>query len=284
MEKLDNKEIKASIMEGYIQNNKSLWNGWAKINSKSSFYNLDGFKAGQCSLKNIEINELSDIKGKSLLHLQCHFGLDTLSWARRGANVTGIDFSNEAINIAKSLSTELNIPANFICADIYDLAKVLEGKYDVVFTSYGVLDWLFNLNKWAEIIAHFLKPGGIFYIIEFHPLTNMFDHTWKELNSPYFQGNEPVQNIENGSYADNEANFSHISYGWPHTLGEIISAIRKEGLILDYLNEFPFSSYNCFPNLEEISKDQFSLKDNKNTIPLMFSIKAKYIPNLKLEC
>ena len=133
---------------------------------------------------------MGEVRGKSLLHLQCHFGLDTLSWAREGAQVTGMDFSPEGIRIARGLAEELNIPARFICCDLYDLPEHLDETFDRVFTSYGVLCWLPDIPRWAQIVGHFLKPGGVFYIAEFHPFSNVFkndgDETSLELAYPYF--------------------------------------------------------------------------------------------------
>jgi ubiquinone/menaquinone biosynthesis C-methylase UbiE len=271
---------KSNPMTEFVESNKVLWNGWATINSKSDFYNLSGFKAGASSLKKVELEELGDVKGKSLLHLQCHFGLDTLSWAKKGATVTGVDLSDEAINIATELSKELNIPAKFVCADVLELPKVLNEKYDIVFTSYGVLCWLSNLDKWADIVAHFLKPGGTFYIVEFHPFTNMFNEDWTGIGDKYFYGENPIRLEQTGSYADNAADFSHVSYEWPHTMAEVLTSLRQAGIIIDFFHEFPYSSYNCFPSLEETGVDQFTLKDKENMIPLMYSIKATYMPEL----
>ncbi|MHB1948965.1 MAG: class I SAM-dependent methyltransferase [Gammaproteobacteria bacterium] len=267
-------------MTDYIENNKVLWNGWAKINSKSDFYDVEGFKSGKTSLKKVELSELGDVKGKSILHLQCHFGLDTLSWAREGAKVTGVDFSDEAINVAKQLSAELNIPAEFICSDVYELDKILDKKFDIVFTSYGVLCWLSNLDRWADIVAHFLKPGGTFYIVEFHPFTNIFDESWTQTTEPYFYGKDPIRQEQSGSYADNKSRFDHASYEWPHSLCEVVNSLRQAGIIIDFMNEFPFSSYNCFPNLQEIAESEYTLKDRENALPMMYSIKATYRPEL----
>ena len=270
-------------MNEFISNNKTLWNAWTTINSKSTFYNLAGFKAGISSLKKIELQELSDVKNKSLLHLQCHFGLDSLSWAKEGAAVTGVDLSDVAITLAKELSSELNIPAEFICADILELPKVLNKKFDIVFTSYGVLCWLSNLNKWADIVANFLKPNGTFYIVEFHPFTNMFNKDWSGIEDKYFYDENPIRLEQMGSYADKNTNSSHVSYEWPHTIAEVITSLRQAGIIIDFLHEFPYSSYNCFPSLEETGVDEFTLKDKKNMIPLMYSIKGMFIPELAVS-
>ncbi len=263
-----------------LKNNRSLWNSWTKINAKSTFYDLEGFKSNKNSLKNIEIKEMGSVHGKTLLHLQCHFGLDTLSWANKGAKVTGVDFSDEGIKLAKELSDQLNIPAHFICSDIFELPMLLEQKFDIVYTSYGVLTWLHNLNTWGKTIAHFLKPGGTFYIIEFHPFINMLNSEWTEFSEPYFYKGNSICSVESGSYADTNEKFIHSAYEWPHSMSEIICSLRQAGLLIEYLNEFPYSSFNCFPNLVEYGPDQYVLKDKQDSLPLMFSIKATYIPEL----
>ena len=150
-------------MDNYINYNQDLWNELTPIHERSKFYDLEGFRSGKQSLKSIELDELGDVSGKSLLHLQCHFGVDTLSWARKGGIVTGIDFSDASINLAQSLSRELGIKASFFRANIYDLPDILKAEFDIVYTSYGVLAWLPDLKRWAEIIVHYLKRGGFFY-------------------------------------------------------------------------------------------------------------------------
>ena len=167
--------------EKYFNTNLRRWNELVGINAKSKFYDLDGFKSGKSSLLPITRKEIGNVDGKTLLHLQCHFGMDTLSLARLGAKVTGVDFSNKAIKLARQLSEELNIPAKFIETNIYDIPDILHEKFDVVFTSDGVICWLPDLYKWAEIIDYCLKPGGTFYI-------HICIHTnWlKYLKAPHF--------------------------------------------------------------------------------------------------
>src|SRR5512146_3276183 len=126
-------------MNEYIESNRRLWDAWTGYHVKSAFYDVEGFKGGRISLMSIERDALGDVTGKSLLHLQCHFGLDTLSWARLGAHVTGVDFSAEAIRVARELSRELSIEANFVQSNLYDLPRAVDGTFDIVFTSYGVL-------------------------------------------------------------------------------------------------------------------------------------------------
>lgn len=191
-------------MNKYLLANQRRWDQLTLEHEASAFYDLAGFKAGKDRLRSIELSELGDVQGKSLLHLQCHFGLDTLAWARRGATVTGVDFSQNAITLAQSLSEELNIPAQFYCTDIYALPSVLSGEFDIVFTSYGVLHGLPDLKQWGQIITHYLKPGGIFYIVEDHPFFRVFrakpDGEFKAERS-YFFSEEPQRVEATGSYA-----------------------------------------------------------------------------------
>jgi len=191
--------------EEYFKTNLRRWNELVEVNAKSKFYNLDGFKSGKSSLFPIELKEIGDVEGKTLLHLQCHFGMDTLSLARMGAKVTGIDFSDKAIALARQLSEELDVPANFINANIYDIPNLLEDKFDIVFTSNGVIGWLPDLFKWAEIIDYCLKPGGTFYIVENHPFGNLIDEKYEEafqVGYDYFNEGKPYRFDEEMSYAD----------------------------------------------------------------------------------
>ena len=153
-----------SEFDQYFEANKNLWNQRTVIHKDSSFYNVAGFKQGQPVLTPIEVNEVGDVKGKKILHLQCHFGMDSLDWARRGADVTGVDLSDTAIEEARKLNDELGLSAKFICCNVYDLRKHCDEKFDIVFTSYGVIGWLPELNKWAEIASYYLKSGGMFYL------------------------------------------------------------------------------------------------------------------------
>ena len=261
-------------MEKYFDTNRSLWNGWTEINKSSDLYKLESFKAGNNRLKSIELEELTDVADKTMLHLQCHFGMDTMSWARMGAKVTGIDFSPEAISLAKSLSKELDIPARFIETEIYDLPKVFDEKFDIVFTSYGVLTWLPDLDKWAGIIARYLKPGGTFYMVEFHPMLGMFDDDGEKLEYPYFHSPEPIKFQDSGNYADPDNDFKHDSYEWFHSLGEIVTALINAGLKIEYLHEFPYSPTDCCTFFTEDKPGRYVIKKYPGLIPIVFSIKA----------
>jgi SAM-dependent methyltransferase len=163
-------------MREELELNQKRWDEATDIHTAGNVYGIDEFKAGQCRLHRVEVEEVGDVTNKSLLHLQCHFGLDTLSWARRGAIVTGADFSPKGIAAARQLSEETNVPAEFICTDLYDLPNTLKkpASFDIVFTSYGAINWLPDLARWGKIIAHYLRPSGFFYIVEAHPTATIF--------------------------------------------------------------------------------------------------------------
>jgi SAM-dependent methyltransferase len=263
-------------MDKYLQQNKANWNEITPLHERSEFYDVAGFKAGKCTLQPIELEEIGDVAGKSLLHLQCHFGMDTLSWGRRGAKATGVDFSDAAIKLARQLSKETGIKADFICSDIYKLPEIHKKKYDIVFTSYGVLCWLPDLTKWAEIIAHFLKPGGFFYIVEGHPFMTVFDNsvtaTRLNVTQSYFHNPEPIQWEPEGDYADPTVIASHGSYEWTHSLGDISNALIGAGLKIEFLHEFPFCCYKAMPFMQKGKDGWWRLEGDK--IPLTFSLKA----------
>lgn len=266
-------------MDDYLKANRKRWDHLTQEHEKSAFYDLPGFKAGKDRLRSIELSELGDVTGKSLLHLQCHFGTDTLAWARRGAIVTGVDFSKKAISLAKSLSQELNIPAQFYCSDIYALPSVFSDQFDIVFTSYGVLHGLPDLARWGEIIALYLKPGGIFYIVEDHPFFRVFrakpDNEFKAERS-YFFSEEPQRIETTGSYATKYKGASGVSYVWDHSLGEIINSLLAAGLQIEFLHEFPYAARAKFPFMEQGEDGWWRLPpDQHGTIPFLFSIQAR---------
>ncbi|MFH1833196.1 MAG: class I SAM-dependent methyltransferase [Candidatus Levyibacteriota bacterium] len=260
-------------MKDYLKANKKWWNNVTPIHSSSKLYNLKSFKKGKSSLFSIEQKEIGSVKGKNLLHLMCHFGMGTLSWARLGAITTGVDFSDDSIRLAKKLSKEINTPATFICSDIYKLPKVLNKKFDVIFTSHGVLCWLSNIKKWAKIINHFLKDGGMFYIVDVHPFTNILSHDFKLFYKYFKKG--PYIDDSPGTYTDWNANVKGPTYEWSYTISDVINAFIEEGLKIEYVHEFPFTMYDQFPGfMEKNEKGQYVLKNKKIQVPLLFSLKT----------
>ena len=266
-------------MNEYLQANQKRWEQLTLIHEMSDFYDLAGFKAGKDRLRSIELTELGDMAGKSLLHLQCHFGMDTLAWARRGAIVTGVDFSENAIALAQSLSQELQLSAQFICSDIYDLPSILAAQFDIVFTSYGVLHGLPNLGRWGEIIAQSLKPNGIFYIVEDHPFFRVFrakPNNEFKAGRIYFFSEEPQRIEATGSYATNNEGSAGVSYVWDHSLGEIVNSLITAGLQIEFLHEFPYAARAKFPFMQQGEDGWWRLPPPQHgTIPFLFSLRAR---------
>jgi 2-polyprenyl-3-methyl-5-hydroxy-6-metoxy-1,4-benzoquinol methylase len=270
------------LNEKFYKANKKHWDELARIHyeTQSDIYNVKDFLAGQTTLKSYELEEMGNVKGKSLLHLQCHFGLDTLSWAREGAIVTGIDISSEGIRLAKLLADQAKIQARFIESNFYDLTKVLFEKFDIVYTSIGVLCWLNELKEWGKIISHFLKKGGFFYMVEIHPFSCVFDNDTKDIKElqvyyNYFHDPKPMEFITNGDYASNGFKITKKKeYVWMHSMSDIVNSLIEAGLRIEFLNEYPFTVWKQFPFAERELDGYFRLKNQKAEIPLLFSLKA----------
>lgn len=272
-------------MEKYYEINLKRWNELVDLHAKSEEYNLEGFIAGRNSLHSIELEALGDVSGKSLLHLQCHFGLDTISWARLGAKATGVDFSDTAIELARSIAENVGVAAEFVWSNVFDLPKVLKGEFDIVFTSYGVLMWLHDIEKWGRIVARYLKPGGTFFIAEFHPFAWIFDdvNEGMAIKYSYWHKKEPIYWEEDGSYAAPNAKMENKGdYEWTHTLSDVVNALIKAGLNIQELNEYPYSvDSSTLPGLVIEEDEYYHFKNKSIDIPLMYSIKA--IKPTKLE-
>ena len=261
------------MKEDHFEVNKQTWNEKVKVHSKSEMYDLEAFKKGKSSLMPYELNALKNVKGKSLLHLQCHFGQDTLSWTRLGAKCVGVDLSDEGIALAKSLNDELNLDAEFVCCNVLDTSKHVKDTFDIVFTSYGVIGWLPDLKPWGQMIAERLKKGGTFYMAEFHPIVWMFDYLddKKIMRYGYMQ-DEVIYEEYEGTYANQESKMITKEYGWNHGLSEVINALIEAGLQIDYLNEHDESPYNVLPDLVETKSGNYETKDK--LYPLIFELKA----------
>ncbi len=258
----------------HFEHNRASWNELTSIHVDSDFYDVNGFKKGKSSLNSIEVSEIGDVTGKTLLHLQCHFGLDTLSFARLGAKVTGVDISDESIKTARELSDELSVPATFIRSNIYEIDNVVNDKYDIIFTSYGAINWLDDLNKWAEIINRFLKPGGFFYMVEFHPYIYSLNEDL-EIGESYFKASKIETKLE-GTYTDSSRGVKQnlMNVEWHHSLSEVVNSLTGNNLKIEFLNEYPYQVYNCFGNMIEIDKGKWVFEKYRDKIPYMYSLKA----------
>ena len=257
----------------YLTLNRTAWNHRTLEHIASSFYDVEGFLAGNSSLQEIELAAL-EVEGKSLLHLQCHFGLDTLSLARLGAEVTGVDLSDTAIHHAQQLAKACGLEANFICSDVYQAGAQLQRQFDMVYTSYGALCWLPDLRRWAELIHQSLLPGGQFYMVEFHPVQAMME------GYSYFAQQAPDVE-EEGTYTENASDTKHTMVTWPHSLADVIGALIQAGLRIDGIEEFPFSPYDAFDNL--VTGESLGLTSDRpryyqlhqgKPIPMVYSLSA----------
>src|SRR3954453_19204585 len=261
--------------------NLATWEAWTQIHVGSDFYDVKSFRDGTrpIRVRDYEIDEVGPVQGKSLLHLQCHFGLDTLSWARLGARVTGADFSQAAIGAARSLADEVAIAADFVVSNGYELPANLDRQFDIVYTSRGVLGWLPDIRAWANVVAHFVKPGGFFYITEIHPVANVFDDEnvgpgELRLKYPYWEHGQPLTFAVEGSYADRSASTEGLTeHNWDHSVGEIVTALIDAGLTIDFLHEFDFMEWEL-PWLVKGDDEHWRLPASEAQLPLFFSLKA----------
>ena len=251
----------------YLEVNKDTWDKRTEIHVESEFYNVDGFLNGDNTLNQIEISEIGNVEGKSLLHLQCHFGLDTLGWARLGATVTGVDLSSTAIEQAQALAMASQLDANFICSDVYSFKEKSSEQFDIVFTSYGVICWLPCLDEWAQLIADKLKVGGTFYMAEFHPVFDIVS------GYSYFAKDEPDIEEET-TYSENAGDETSKVVLWPHPISEVLNALLKAGLRIEHFNEFDYSPYNCFEGLVEEETGKYVMRREGQSVPLVYSVKA----------
>ncbi|MBR9860051.1 class I SAM-dependent methyltransferase [bacterium] len=257
----------------YLKINKALWNKKTQSHVNSEFYDQDTFLKGRNSLNDIELELLEDVRGKSILHLQCHFGQDSMSLQRMGAEVTGVDISDEAISKAQEIATELGLNTKFICTDVYNLPNVLDQKFDVVFTSYGTIGWLPDIKKWAAVVQHFIKHGGTFVMADFHPAMWMFDNDFNYVQYHYHNA-DPIVEQEEGTYADKNASIDLKSVGWNHGMAEIIGALLEEGLTLEKFKEYNYSPYNCVNGMVEHQPGKFIIEKMSDKLPLVYAIKA----------
>ena len=262
-------------LEDYYETNKRRWDELVDIHAKSDKYDLEGFLAGKNSLHDVELEALGDVEGKSLLHLQCHFGLDTLSWARLGAEVTGVDFSESAIELARQIADRIGVEAEFVCGNVYGLPEVHEGEYDIVFTSYGVLCWLQDLREWGRIIAHYLKPGGVFLLVESHPFMWMFDDESEELELrySYWHSDEPLSWETDGTYADEDAEVTNKkTYEWQHTVGDVLNSLIDAGLSIREIGEYPHLEWRYVQ--KSVIGDDGAWRIPGDPLPQLWSVKA----------
>lgn len=258
----------------YFEANKKAWDARTEVHVKSDFYDLPSFLAGKSSLEPMVLDEMPDVKGKSLLHLQCHFGMDTLSFARMGAKATGVDLSQTSVDKGKELNDKLSLDARFIQANVLELDQKLDEKFDIVYTSFGAICWLPDINEWAKTVAHFLKPGGTLYMAEFHPYLYMWEWDGREIAYPYFAKGKVFHEKAEGTYTDGDENLSYDEYFWIHGIADIFTALTNNGILVTNFSEFDYTPHNCIENLRKRGEREFVYEVNGKAIPAVFSFKG----------
>ncbi|WP_298439627.1 methyltransferase [uncultured Ferrimonas sp.] len=261
-------EIMEDNIEALLQLNQQAWDRRTEIHLKSKFYDVEGFLAGQCKLNPLELSLLGDVRGKNLLHLQCHFGLESLCWSRRGAWVTGLDLSPTAIEQANRLAQQTKQAVHFICTDVLSFGDEVKPEYDWVYTSYGVLCWLADIDRWAQTVAKSLHRGGKLCLIEFHPAVDLL------LGYGYFSRDEPDIEVES-TYTENAGTEKQRVALWNHSIGEVMSALLRHGMAIEHFQEHRVSPYDCFANLTERAPGQFVWQQDGHEMPLLYSIVAR---------
>jgi SAM-dependent methyltransferase len=273
-------------MDEKLKANRRAWNEMTDRHiAGGGGYRVEEFKAAAIGTEPNIPDDIGDVAGRSMLHLQCHFGMDSLMWVRQGARVTGVDFSPRAVEEARKLSAETGLQAEFVESDIMTLPDALTGEFDIVITYYGTITWLPDITRWGEVVGHFLKPGGLFYIADTHPVAQLYDiekgDDAPKIVRPYFTGGRAERcETEGGTYADpNAPREERVTYEWQHTIGGVIESLIGAGLRIDYLHEFPYTFYDMFyyadPSPMEQGEDGWwRMRKGGGDLPLMFSIKA----------
>ncbi|MGD9546727.1 MAG: class I SAM-dependent methyltransferase [Candidatus Krumholzibacteriia bacterium] len=252
----------------HFELNRAAWDIRTEAHWTSRFYDVEGWLGGATSLREIELAALGSVDGRSLLHLQCHFGLDTLSWARLGARCTGVDISPVAIDRARELSRRSGVGAEFVCANVYDYDRGPADPFDVVFASYGTLCWLPDVRRWARVVADNLAPGGTFCLVEFHPIYDLLE------GYSYFTREEPDIE-ESGTYTENGRDVVTRHAQWSHPLSSVVGALIEAGIRIESLKEYPFSPYDCFPGMVEREPGRFHLEHRGQDVPIVYSIRGR---------
>ncbi|MCH2044084.1 MAG: class I SAM-dependent methyltransferase [Saprospiraceae bacterium] len=268
--------MKKDLPIDYVSINKKSWNERTAIHLTSDFYDNESFiQSNRNSLNTIELDLLGDLSNQSALHLQCHFGQDTISLERLGATTAiGVDLSDEAIKAAQMLAQQTQSKAKFICCDLYDLPQHLDQEFDLVFSSYGTIGWLPDLDKWAQLIHKSLKKNGRFVFAEFHPVVWMFDDNFTHIKHNYFKELPILEETE--TYTDSHTEvIKHQSVNWNHSLGEVLSSLLKVGLQLEFFQEYDYSPYTCFDHVKEVAPGKFCIPHIGQKIPMVYALVAR---------
>jgi SAM-dependent methyltransferase len=259
--------------DNYLEINRESWNRRTEVHLTSEFYGVEAFLKGKTSLNEIELSLLGDVRGRSILHLQCHFGQDSISLSRLGAQVTGVDLSDKAIESAMQLAEKARVDTRFICCDVYSLPAHLNDPFDLVFASYGTIGWFPDLDRWAGVVSKFLKPGGQLVFAEFHPFVWMFDNDFQKVAYNYFNTGAIVE-TEDGTYADRSAPIRQQYVSWNHPISEVLNSLLAKRLSIDRFNEYDYSPYNCFNDMVEVTPGRYRIRAFGDKVPLVYALLA----------
>ena len=259
--------------------NRTNWDARVPVHLQAYSYNraLQNLRDGGQNLSAEVIEAVGDVKGCSLVHLMCHLGLDTLSWARLGAEAAGVDFSGPALDAARGFADELNLEVGFIQSDVYAAAETLDRQYDVVFTSEGVLCWLPDLDGWAKVIARLLKPGGRFYLQDGHPFAEVFENADTPegiaITYGYFD-RSPLRFGPGPSYAGPDTTLPE-SVEWMHSVSEILNSLIGAGLTIQCVDEMPNAFFEKFEAMEPTGEGIHDLPGKlRGKLPMRLAVLA----------
>ncbi len=269
-------------LDEYRLANRANWDDRVPIHVPSQEYGAGDFTADPTRISGVvafDAERLGEVRGKTLLHLQCHFGRDTLSWAALGASVTGVDFSSKGIAAARRLSEESGVPGRFVETELFEAPSALPERFDIVYTGVGAINWISDIRRWAEVVAAFLKPGGTFYIREGHPMLWALEDEREDdllvVGYPYFETAEPMRFDSPITYAGVGEVEHGVTYEWNHGLGEIITALLDAGLVLVGLEEHRTLEWKMLPWMVEVGGGRYALPDHPERVPLMYSLTAR---------
>jgi SAM-dependent methyltransferase len=269
-------------LDEYRRANRANWDSRVDTHYGSDDYGIDRFVSDPTHISGVvryDSEKLGDISGRRLIHLQCHIGTDTISWARLGATVTGVDLSEKSIEAARRLSQDSATPARFVVSELYDSPRIVGETFDVVYTGVGAICWLPDITEWARVVASFLEPGGVFYMREGHPMMWAMDFESEELRVkyPYFETEEPDAEEEHETYAGEGTVGSPLSYAWNHGIGETIDALIRAGLRIDRVEEYDECEWQGLAAMVRGDDGLWRLPDRPERLPLMWSVLATKI-------
>jgi SAM-dependent methyltransferase len=269
-------------MTNYLKVNLANWNDRAAIHYKDEAggYRVKEFLNGADNLHGIEDREIGDVKGLRIAHLQCHFGIDTLCLARRGASCVGLDFSPVAIAAARDLQKQTGLDATFVEGNVYDTRELITGNFDMVYVTWGAINWLPNIARWAKVVSSLLKPGGTLYLLEGHPSLMTTDEKTPDLRFGYdwrTPQDKPLIMNEATTYTGDTASLTNTTtHEWVHPLSDIINAVIGSGMRLDYLHEHEELAWEFAPIMVAVEgkRRMWVLPEGFPRLPLAFSLQA----------